>query len=101
MKINIKIIIITVCFIVGAIHFIIMYKNNQNNLLESYIAVDAKIKFVGRTGKANYVKSLLGVEYIYNDTEYSNNVLRTYSKKYKTGDVIKIYVNKNNEQDIK
>jgi hypothetical protein len=90
---KIKIIIIIVFLAIG-IQCIILYQNNVKDLQENYITVDTKIKFVGKTGKSYYVKSLLSVEYMYNGKNYSGNVLRRYSKDYKKGNLVKIYVNK-------
>jgi hypothetical protein len=100
---NIYRIIFIGVFIFAVIMSLINLQNNVKELNRNYIKANGKITFVGKTGTGIYVKALLGVDYNYDNRNYSGNITRKYEKEgyYKKGDTIIIYINKNNGNEIK
>jgi hypothetical protein len=90
-------------FISAVITSLIYLQKNGQELNGNYIKTNGVITFVGKTGTGIYTKALLGVEYNYDNRNYSGNITRKYEKEgyYKKGDTIMIYINGNNAAEIK
>jgi hypothetical protein len=80
---------------------------NQNNdkkyVMENFNAIEAKVTFVFNTGRDIRAKTILDIEYIYNNQELKSKIIKKWNGNdfYKKGDTIIIYVNPNNENEIK
>jgi hypothetical protein len=76
---------------------------NKKFARENFDAVEAEITFVFNTGRGTRAKTKLDIEYIYNNQKVKTKITRRYNGNdyYKKGDIIIIYINQNNENDIR
>jgi hypothetical protein len=79
------------------------YRNNINGVQNNYIETNAEIAFIGRIGAGIRAQALLGVTYYYENKKYTGYIRREYKNEgyYNKGNIIKIYINKNNVDEIK
>ncbi|MDR0541850.1 MAG: hypothetical protein LBH19_06520 [Dysgonamonadaceae bacterium] len=102
-NIILKIIIVVACLVIAGIQSANIYRNSQKDIDENYIKTDAKIIFVAKSGNGIYTRTLITVQYNYENKIYNGTIRRVYKNDgyYKIGDEIAINVNKNNPKDIK
>ena len=93
------VIVLAISFIV----FIINQNIDQKDILDNYDKVEAEITTVLRSGQGAKMTTLITVKYEHKNTPYSNNLRRTGYKEglYNKGDKITIYINPNDDNDIK
>jgi hypothetical protein len=90
-------------FFISAFAIYKNYRNNINDIQNNYMETNAEITFIGRTGTGIRAQTLLGVTYYYENKKYTGHIKRGYKNEgyYNKGDIIKIYINKNNVDEIK
>jgi hypothetical protein len=105
---NIKIehlFIIFVAIVVSIISVIIGIRqyHTKKYVMENFNVVEAKITFVFNTGRRTKAKTELDIEYIYNNQTIETEITRQWKGNdyYKKGDTIIIYINPNDENDIR
>jgi hypothetical protein len=96
-------IISAITVLVILIIFCINQYNSKEYIFENFNTVEAKITFVFNTGRKTNAKTILDIEYIYNNQNIKSKITRNWKGKnyYKKGDIIIIYINPNDENDIR
>jgi hypothetical protein len=86
--------------------FIIILINQHRNkkyVMENFDATEAKITSVFNTGRGTRAKTILDIEYIYNNQKMESKITRKWNGNdyYKKGDMIIIHINPKDENDIR
>jgi uncharacterized lipoprotein YehR (DUF1307 family) len=102
-KINLlKIFSVLVVFVVLIIFLINQY-NNRKYVVENFNAIEANITFVFNTGRMAKARTILDIEYMYNNQKVKSKITRQWNGNdyYKKGEKITIYINPDDENDIR